>query len=77
MFALLLPTPIVPRTTIFFTLYSLITARVLRTESAIKVGGEVVLAQGLSLVRPVFNVDMTALMGSDLGALAKALEMSV
>lgn len=38
--------------------------------------GDVVLAQGLSLVRPVFNVDMTALMGSDPGALAKELEMS-
>ena len=39
-------------------------------------GGEVVLAQGLSLVRAVFNVEMTALMGSDFGASAKALEMS-
>lgn len=39
--------------------------------------GAVVLAQGLSDVRPVFKVEMTALMGSDLGALAKAVLMSV
>lgn len=35
------------------------------------------LAQGLSLVRAVFSVEMTAVMGSDLGAEAKAWEMSV
>lgn len=35
------------------------------------------LAQGLSLVRAVLRVDMTALMGSDGGALANAVDMSV
>ena len=34
-------------------------------------------AQGLSLVRAVLRVDMTALMGSDGGALANAADMSV
>ena len=33
-------------------------------------------AQGLSLVRAVLRVDMTALMGSDGGALAKAADTS-
>lgn len=39
--------------------------------------GAVVLAQGLSDVRPVFKVEITALMGSEAGAVAKAVFMSV
>lgn len=38
--------------------------------------GAVVWAHGLSDVRPVFKVEMTALMGSDFGAVAKAVLMS-
>ncbi len=39
--------------------------------------GAVVLAQGLSDVRPVFRAEITALMGSEAGAVAKAVFMSV
>ena len=46
-------------------------------ESAIKFDGDVGFAQGLSLVRPVFRVDITALMGSEGGAAAKAADTSV
>ena len=41
-----------------------------------RLAGAVGLAHGLSLVRPLFKVDTTALMGSDWGALAKVLVMS-
>lgn len=68
--------PTVASQMVFLHPLSRITLRAFRAQSAIKVSGAVLFAQGKSLVRPLLSVLMTTRTGSEAGALSKAATMS-